>query len=121
VEDEEGEAGRSKGRAYLVEELGKHGLSRRQAVQVINAAFAEMGRALARGQRVVFPFGHLERVRHKHPRVEGRFLNRMTAQYKNPYTVQHVVNRQGERLLRAMEGEQDRRKRPAASSPDTGK
>jgi len=62
VEDGKAEAGRSRGRAYVVEELGKHGLSRRQAVQVINAVFAEMGRALARGQRVVFPFGHLERV-----------------------------------------------------------
>jgi nucleoid DNA-binding protein len=104
-----------------VEELGNHGLSRRQAVQVINAVFVEMGRALARGQRVVFPFGHLERVRHKHPRVEGRFLNRMTAQYKNPYTVQHVVNRKGERLLRAMAGGAGRRKRPAAGSPESGK
>jgi len=67
-----------------------------------------MSGALARGQKVVFPLGYLERVRHKHPTVEGRFLNRITVQYKNPWTVQHVVKRAGRKRLREME--QRRRK-----------
>ena len=52
-----------RGRAYLVGKLREWGLSRRQAVRILNAILAEMKKALRRGREVEFPFGKLKRVR----------------------------------------------------------
>ena len=41
------------GRAYLVGKLREWGLSRRQAVRILNAILAEMKKALRRGREVV--------------------------------------------------------------------
>ncbi len=87
------------GRAHLVKKLQKHGLSRRGAVLVLNVMFKEMTAALARGEEVEFPFGKLERVRH--PRVTPRvsFLEGTLRKYKKPWTVAHVSDEAGEKLL----------------------
>lgn len=43
--------------------IAEHGLSRRQAVSVLNFIFTEMKNALRRGREVEFPFGRLTRAR----------------------------------------------------------
>jgi len=48
------------GRAYLVGKLVERGLSRRQAVRILNTIFQEMGEALQRGEDVEFPYGCLK-------------------------------------------------------------
>ena len=70
---------RSRGRAYLEKQLKKKGFSRRKAVCIVNALFAEMAAALGRGEEVEFPLGQLKVVRHKHRTQTGRFLNRKMA------------------------------------------
>ena len=51
------------GRAYLVSKLRERGISRRQAVEVVNAILDAMIMALRRGKDVEFPFGRLSRVK----------------------------------------------------------
>ncbi|HVP57784.1 MAG TPA: hypothetical protein VMU02_06775 [bacterium] len=53
---------RNLGRAYLVKELGRRGLSRRDAVYILSVVFDEMSQALKRGEVVEFPPGRLRRV-----------------------------------------------------------
>jgi nucleoid DNA-binding protein len=67
----------------LVEKLRKRGLSRRNAVLILNFILDEMAAALKHGEEVEFPFGSLKRVRHAHKQQQGRFLNRNTTIYKN--------------------------------------
>jgi len=52
----------NKGRAYLVKELQKRGVSRRWAVRILDLVFHEMGQALKRGEEVEFALGRLKRV-----------------------------------------------------------
>ncbi len=53
---------KSIGRAYLVKKLRGCGLSRRRAVRILNFVFAEMKKALRRGQEVEFALGKLARI-----------------------------------------------------------
>jgi len=50
------------GRAYLVKELQKRGVSRRLAVRILDLVFGEMSQAHKRGEVVEFPLGKLKRV-----------------------------------------------------------
>lgn len=88
------------GRNYLVAQLKKRGLSRRRSLPLLNQIFREMKLALARGESVEFPFGKLQKVKHKHRKQQGRFLNRILTTYKKPFTVELVPNARAESLLR---------------------
>jgi hypothetical protein len=90
---------KSRGRAYLVKQLQKRGMSRRDAVAVLNEIFNQTALALAEGEQVAFPFGKLKMVRHKHLRKRGWFLNRITTTYKKPFTVVHVMDAKGAQRL----------------------
>src|SRR5881392_768788 len=87
------------GRAHLVKKLEEHGLSRRGAVRVLNVMFKEMKEALARGETVEFPWGKLERVRHPRVTAGGTSLEGTLRKYKKPFTVGHVTDEAGEKLL----------------------
>ena len=63
------------GRAYLVGKLRERGLSRRDAVRILNAGFDEMIKALQRGKDVEYPFGSLVRVK----RLSGRSCRSTTS------------------------------------------
>ena len=71
----------------IVRKLRERGLSRRDAVRILDFVLDEMSAALKRGEPVEFAAGTLKRVRHAHRQQEGRFLNRKTTIYKKPYTV----------------------------------
>jgi nucleoid DNA-binding protein len=88
-------------KGYIVCKLRERGLSRRDAVHFLNAVLAEMTAALARGEEVEVPFGFLKRVRHKHRKQRGRFLDKITTIYETPYTVVLEVDADGEELLKA--------------------
>jgi nucleoid DNA-binding protein len=60
----------------LVEKLRKRGLSRRNAVLILNVILDEMAAALKHDEEVEFPFCSLKRVRHAH-KQQGRFLNKI--------------------------------------------
>jgi hypothetical protein len=82
------------GRAYLISELGKHGLSRRRAVRILNDVFREMGLALRCGEYVEFPFGYLK--------AEKRVSQRWEAigdEPMRPWWIEHVLDDAGERIL----------------------
>jgi nucleoid DNA-binding protein len=96
-------SGRQKnlGRAYLVAKLQERGCSRRQAVEILNTILHEMSQALKRGKRVEFPFGYLERTyteRYWHSRLSRG------EEPRQPYTVVHVQDEAGYRLLNGPEG-----------------
>jgi hypothetical protein len=55
--------GKSLGRAELVVKLRERGLSRREAVRILNFIFAEIKKALKRGREVEFAGGRLKRVK----------------------------------------------------------
>lgn len=74
-------------------------MSRPDAVAVLNEMFDEMKLALAGGETVVFPFGKLKMVRHKHRQKRGWFLNQVMTTYKKPFTVVHVTDAKDEQLL----------------------
>jgi hypothetical protein len=93
---------RNLGRAFLVEELRKRGLSKRQAVRIVNFIFAEMKKALRRGRDVQFPFGTLKRVK-RHFNEWWDFIEDHPAN-KDPYTVEHELDEEGERQLNVQEG-----------------
>jgi len=82
-----------------VKQLQKRGMSRRDAVAVLNEMFNEMKLALAQGETVAFPFGKLKIVRHKHRKRRGWFLNRITVIYRKPFTIEHVTDAKGKQLL----------------------
>jgi nucleoid DNA-binding protein len=83
-------------RADLVQRLEDKGFSRRLAVELVNLVFAEMIQALARGETVEFPLGHLERVKRKRRPQRGWFLDRITTIYQNPWTVRYVSDEGGQ-------------------------
>ena len=60
------------GRAYLVGKLRERGVSRRDAVRILNVIFGEMGLALRRGEYVEFPFGYLMPEKRVSQRWEAR-------------------------------------------------
>lgn len=83
---------KSKGRAYLVKELQRRGVSRRQAVKILDLVFSEVSQALKRGEEVEFPFGRLRRVR-------SRLVNKNWVRDRRGYTVDLELDEAGERLL----------------------
>ena len=83
----------------MVKKLREVGLSRREAVRILDSVLGEMTAALKRGESVEFAFGSLNRVRHTHKQQQGRFLNRTTTIYQRPYTVVLQVDAAGQRLL----------------------
>lgn len=83
---------KSKGRAYLVGELRKHGVSRRLAAKILDLVFHEMSEALKRGEEVEFPFGILSRVR-------CHLVNEYWVRDRRGYTVVFELNEVGEHLL----------------------
>lgn len=87
------------GRAYLVGKLRKRGMSRRDSVKVLNRVINEITQALGRGEEVEFPFGTLRRVRHKHAKKRGWFLDKIITNYKKPYTIKHELDEEGYKLL----------------------
>jgi len=87
------------GRAYLVGKLRERGLSRRDAVRILKRVINEMTQALRRGEEVEFPFGTLQRVRHKHRKKRGWFLDKIITTYKKPFTIKHELDDEGYKLL----------------------
>ena len=87
---------RNVGRAYLVAELRKRGVSRRLAVRILNLVFREMSQALARGKEVEFPFGKLRRVR-RHFSADWDRADDWPAN-RQGYTVEWELNRAGMRV-----------------------
>ncbi|MDR3413369.1 MAG: hypothetical protein P4L87_20850 [Formivibrio sp.] len=90
--------GKSVGRAYLAKKLQeKLGLSRRQAVLVLNVILDRMINALRRGWAVEFPSGSLKRVKRHFSKwwdsVEDTPANR------NPYVIVHKLDEAGSREL----------------------
>jgi hypothetical protein len=88
---------RTLGRAYLVGKLRERGLSRRQAVVVVNVILERMIKALRRGEEVEFPIGKLRRVRR-------HFSNYWDGENDWPanrqgYTVEWYLDKEGLRLL----------------------
>jgi hypothetical protein len=90
-------APRNLGRAYLVAELAKHGVSRRLALRILNLIFREMGKALARGEKVPFPGGKLMRT----PRHFSKYWDMVDDWPANRqgYTVDWVLDEAGARLF----------------------
>lgn len=66
--------GKSFGRAELVAKLQEQGLSRRQAVRVINVILDCMISVLRRGEPVEFPFGWLGRLNLRYQKY-GEYLD----------------------------------------------
>jgi hypothetical protein len=93
-------------------------MSRRWAVKVLNEIFNEMSLALAQGETVAFPFGKLKVMRHKHRQTRGWFLEQILVTYKQPFTVVHVTDAKGERLL---EPQPIKLKYPIPPKPVSGK
>ena len=85
------------GRAYLVFRLGELGISRRQAVEVVNAILDVMIMALGRGRDVEFPFGRLSRVRTQFGARWGNHDDRPA--HRDPYTVQWIPSWEGLKQL----------------------
>lgn len=56
----------------MVKKLREVGLSRREAVRILDSVLGEMTAALKRGESVEFAFGSLKRVRHTHKQQQGR-------------------------------------------------
>jgi len=88
---------RNLGRAYLVAQLQRRGVSRRFAVRILNCVFGEMKKALARGKEVEFPCGRLRRVR-RHFSDYWDSVDDWPAN-RQGYTVEWELNEAGARLL----------------------
>jgi hypothetical protein len=88
---------RNLGRAYLVGKLMESGLSRRQAVLVVNVILERMIRALKRGGEVEFPFGKLKRVKRHFSKLWDAVGD--TPANRNPYTVEHQLDEAGDQEL----------------------
>jgi len=89
----------SLGRAYLVGKLRERGLSRRDAVRILNVVLDEMAQALRRREIVEFPFGSLLRVPNFHWKTRGKFLGKTRTIYRRRYTITHGFGEEGYRLL----------------------
>jgi hypothetical protein len=85
------------GRAYLVGKLQARGLSRRQAVQVVNIILERMIHALRRGWEVEFPFGKLKRVK-RHFSKQWDAIDDWPAN-RDPHTIVHELDEAGAREL----------------------
>lgn len=90
---------RSFGRAHLQSQLQRSGLSRRKALQVLNAVFEAMGKGLRQDGEVEFPLGKLKVVPHHHREQEGIFLGRKRVIYRRRYTIVHELDEIGDELL----------------------
>jgi hypothetical protein len=91
---------RNLGRAYLVAQLQRRGVSRRFAVRILNFVFGEMKKALKRGKEVEFPFGKLKRVRYDSIRYL-ELIEDWSASHEG-YTVIHESDEVGEHLLNGL-------------------
>jgi Bacterial DNA-binding protein len=87
---------RNLGRAYLVKKLRERGLSRRDAVRILNTIFVEMSKALKRGWEVEFPFGKLKRVK-RYFGARGEAVDDWPAN-RQPYTVEWELDAADEEL-----------------------
>ena len=94
---------RNLGRAYLIAEVRRRGLSRRGAKRILNFLLEEMSRALARNEAVEFPFGWLERIQKESPRYEGMFAD----EPMQPYKVRHFTDKEGVALLGGLDNMPD--------------
>jgi nucleoid DNA-binding protein len=65
----------------IIAKLRERGLSRRDAVYVLNFVLDEVAVPLKRGEAVEFPFGYLRKVRHPRKKQRGWFLNKITTIY----------------------------------------
>ena len=83
----------------ILKKLRERGLSRRDAVRILDFVLAEVGAALERGEEFEFAFGSLKKVRHAHKKQQGRFLNRNTTIYQKPNSVVLVADAAGKKLL----------------------
>jgi hypothetical protein len=97
---------KSLGRAYLVGKLRELGLSRRDAVRILNFVLNEMAQALRRRELVEFPLGVLLRVPHFHGKKRGKFLGKTRTIYRSRYTVTHGLSDEGYKLLNGKKEEQ---------------
>jgi hypothetical protein len=89
---------RNLGRAYLIAQLRRRGLSRRRAKRILNFVFEEMRQELARDEPVEFPFGWLEREKKISPHWEE-----IGDEPMRPYTVEHHTDAEGVGLLGGLE------------------
>jgi nucleoid DNA-binding protein len=94
------------GRAYLVSKLSELGLSRRDAVRILNFVLYEIAQALRRREPVEFPFGSLLRARHFHGKTRGRFLGKTRTIYRRRYTIRHELDDGCYNLLNGKKEEQ---------------
>jgi hypothetical protein len=90
---------KSLGRAFLVGKLREQGLSRRDAVHILNVVLDEMAQALRRREPVEFPFGSLLRVPHFHGKTRSRFIGKTRTIYRRRCTVTHRLGAEGYKLL----------------------
>ena len=103
------------GRGYLVSKLRERGLSRRQAVRILNFILKEMKKTLRRGWEVEFPLGKQVRAR-RHFSKEWDSVDDWPAD-RQRYTVSWELDEAGDRLLnperqKPREGDRKSRKRP---------
>lgn len=85
------------GRAYLIGKLQAEGLSRRQAVLVVNVILERMIHALRHGWEVEFPLGKLKRMK----RHFSKFWDAIDdwPANRDPYTIVHEMDEAGDREL----------------------
>jgi hypothetical protein len=88
---------RNLGRAYLVGKLMESGLSRRQAVLVVNVILERMIRALKRGWEVEFPLGKLKRVKRHFSKLWDAIGDWSAS--RDPHTIVHELDEAGDREL----------------------
>jgi hypothetical protein len=96
---------RNLGRAYLIQELGRHGFSRRRAKRILNLLLDEIKWALALNEPVEFPFGWLQREK-KISRHWELLHDEPMKPYGEPmklYTVEHYTDKEGIALLGGLE------------------
>ena len=116
---------RAMNKGDMVSNLRERGLSRRDAVRILDCVLDEMAAALRRGEAVEFALGSLKRMRHAHKQQQGRFLGKIRTIYKRPYSVVLEVSSEGEKLLQRTTRRQDPlaelwRRRPARASNRIG-
>ena len=93
---------RNLGRAYLIGELRRRGLSRRGAKRILNFILEEMKQALGRDEAVEFPFGWLERIY-----KISRHWELIGDEPMQPYTVEHFTDKEGVALLGGLDNMPD--------------
>jgi hypothetical protein len=85
------------GRAYLVGKLQAGGLSRRQAVLIVNVILKRMIYALRRGWEVEFPLGKLKPVKRHFSKLWDA-IDDWPAN-RDPHTIVHELDEAGDRAL----------------------